>query len=138
LATVFISAENPHHKLLPLRQNNALMYELLEELRRIVPDKNIRLAQWFSRANGYRNGYQEKLYRISGINIKDAVRLAHEYEQDNIYIEGKGALNVNSMTLNPIVREHIGEAAYRRPTFILIEGMKALSAEIDFDRSRSL
>lgn len=132
MVTVFISGENPNYTQMSLRQNNALMYELLEELRRVVPDKNIRLCQFFDRSSGY----HEKSFRITGINIKDAIRLGKSYGQESIFIENKGLLHLSTMMLEPITKKHIGEGAYRSKAFNLIEGMKAISHDIDPSKER--
>jgi len=134
MPTIYISGENPKWHPTALRQNNALMYELLEELRRMVPDKNIRLCQFFDR----KTGYAEKSYRVIGIDLKDAVRLAKEYGQESIFIENKGLLHVSTMTLNPVTHKHIGEGAWRSSSFNLIEGMKAVSHEIDYTKERKI
>jgi len=134
MPTVFISGEHPRYKPSTFRENNALMYELLEELRRVVPDKNIRLCQFFDRTTGY----HEKSYRVKGLNINDAIRLGRSYDQESIFIEGKGLLHLDTMILNPVTRKHVGEGAYRRSSFNLIEGMKAIAYDIDYDEEKKI
>jgi hypothetical protein len=125
--TVYITAENPHYNRLPLRMNNARMYQLLHDLRRLVPFDKIQAGQFFD----IPSGYTEHCYRASGIRLEDAIQLARFYGQESIVVEGLGLLNVNTLQYNPIKRKWVGAAALKRPMYTVLEGRAAVSFEFD-------
>jgi hypothetical protein len=134
--TAYLTAENPKYTILPLRADNARMYQLLHDAERFVlyPDRQIKMTQMVDR----KTYYSERGVRISGITLPDAIQLARMYGQESIVVEEIGLINVNTLTYNPIVGKHFGEDAYNQNIFVLVEGMPAVSFEIDFETTKRL
>jgi hypothetical protein len=134
--TAYISAENPRYQILPLRADNARMYQLLHDLSKVVvyPNRQIRLGQFVDR----KTGYAEKSFRVAGIPLSEVIRLARIYGQESVVIEELGLLNANTLTYHPILEKYTGEEAYQREAFVLLEGMPAVSFKIDFKTTKRL
>ena len=135
MVRAFISAENPDYKKLPMRANNARMYQLEHDLE-VAGAKHVRSARFVDTSNGYtENSF------VADLPLSEAIRLGQAYQQESILVDGMGILNLHTFKVNPITAKHTGKSAERRTAFsVIFDGHepKFVAYDIDFAKSRRL
>lgn len=135
MPSVFISAENPDYKTIPMRANTARMYQLYHDLQ-TVGARNIRKAKFIDKTTGYsENSFHADL------PLEQAIRLGKIWGQQSILVEGLGVLNLKNMRVNRITDTARGRAAEKRAAFSIIFGDRTprlVSYGIDFKHSKRL
>lgn len=118
--------------MLPLRANDARMYELFHdlEMRLPYPKRQVRRVEFIDRTSSY----SEKSFKVTGLSVKEAIQLAKAWGQKSIIIEGLGLLDIKTLTYHPILKKYEGEAAYHRPMFSIVEGEPMVAFDFDFKR----
>jgi hypothetical protein len=86
-----------------------------------------------------KTGYTERGFKVR-MSLRDAVSLGRRYGQQSIYVDGKGVLDLKTLSYHPQVGKTTGKKALQKDVYTLVpaDPQQSVSYDVDFATEQRL